>query len=188
MRENPIPEMRTAGQGRLYTLDVKLVSGPVSERFLEENPVVSRSIQLRGDQTLEDLHDAIFTAFDREDDNAYEFRVGRGPRDPEERFYVLPSEMSSRQLDCRNIAGSTRTKLEALDLTAGQTLTYWFDFDDEWLHQVAVSSVENGIPRGKFPRVVSRVGESPAQYDDMEDDESNDALGYAMDEEWNMSY
>ena len=45
---------RPAEQGnvRLYTLEVFLLSGPITEKFAKKNPVVSRTIQMRGDQTL----------------------------------------------------------------------------------------------------------------------------------------
>ena len=61
------------GQVRLYTLEVFLISGPISEKFAKKNPVVSRTIQIRGDQTLEDLHRAIFDAFGRWEEHMYEF-------------------------------------------------------------------------------------------------------------------
>ena len=49
---------------RLYTLVVCLSSeGPVSDEF--EGTIISRTIQIRGDQTLEDLHKTIFEAYDR---------------------------------------------------------------------------------------------------------------------------
>ena len=40
-----------AGQDnvRLYTLEVFLLSGPITEKFARNNPVVSRTIQIRGD-------------------------------------------------------------------------------------------------------------------------------------------
>ena len=44
------------GDVRLYTPDVFLLSGPITKKFAKKNPVVSRTIQIRGDQTLEDLH------------------------------------------------------------------------------------------------------------------------------------
>jgi hypothetical protein len=49
---------------RHYTLEVFIISGPVTEKFLKRNPEICRTIQIRGDQTLEDLHHAIFDAFD----------------------------------------------------------------------------------------------------------------------------
>ena len=67
---------------RLYTLEVFIISGPVAKKFAKKNPVVSRTIQIRGDQTLEDLHHAIFDAFGRWDEHMYEFQFGKGPMDP----------------------------------------------------------------------------------------------------------
>ncbi len=53
------------GGVHLYSLEVFLIGGQITEKFAKKNPVVSRMIQIRGDQTLRDLHDAIFDAFDR---------------------------------------------------------------------------------------------------------------------------
>jgi len=58
---------KTAVQDRgLYTLEVFLVGGPVTDEFLAKNPVVSRTIKIRADQTLAELHAAIFKAFERD--------------------------------------------------------------------------------------------------------------------------
>jgi len=76
---------------RLYTLEVFLMGGPISEKFAKKNPVISRTIQIRGDQTLEDLHHAIFDAFDRFDEHMYEFQFGKGPMDRKAPRYVLPN-------------------------------------------------------------------------------------------------
>jgi hypothetical protein len=51
------------GDVRLYTLEVFLLSGPIAEKFAKKNPKISRTIQIRGDQTLEDLHYIVFDAF-----------------------------------------------------------------------------------------------------------------------------
>ena len=67
------------------------ISGPITEKFAKKNPVVSRTIQMRGDQTLEDLHHAIFDAFGRGEEHMYEFQFGKGPMDPKAPRYVLPS-------------------------------------------------------------------------------------------------
>ena len=82
---------------RLYTLEVFLIGGPVSEKFAKKNPVVSRTIQIRGDQTLEDLHHAIFDAFGRWEEHMYEFQFGKGPMDPKARRYVLPDALRDRE-------------------------------------------------------------------------------------------
>src|SRR5262249_18273187 len=79
------------GDDRLYTVDVFLLSGPITEKFAKKNPVVSRTIQIRGGQTLEDLHDAIFDAYGRWEQHLYEFQFGEGPMDPKARRYVRPN-------------------------------------------------------------------------------------------------
>jgi hypothetical protein len=173
---------------KLYTFEVSLVSGPMSEAFVEENPEVSRTIQIRGDQTLEDLHDAIFTAFDREDDNMYEFRVGNGPHDPEGKYYVLPSELSGKSSKRKMIAGDvTKTRIASIELTHSDTFTYWFDFSDDWMHRVTVVSVEEKTVQGKYPRVIARTGESPSQYEEFDGEDADDEE-YAEEEEWAMIY
>src|SRR5207253_10644577 len=74
---------------KLYTLDVFIISGQMTRSFIKKNRVICRTIQIRGDQTLKDLHQAIFDAFDREDEHMYEFQVGgKGPMDPKARRYV----------------------------------------------------------------------------------------------------
>jgi hypothetical protein len=72
-------------------LEVSLISGPLTRKFTKRNPVVSRTVEIRGDQTLEDLHRAIFKAFDREEEHMYEFQIGgKGPQDPNAKRYTLP--------------------------------------------------------------------------------------------------
>jgi len=157
----------------IYTLQVTLLSGPVSEAFAEENPEVSRTIQIRGDQTLEDLHDIIFTAFDREDDNMYEFRIGNSALDKEERCYVLPSEFNPKPTNQMVVAGDvTRTRIDTLNLSMNESFTYWFDFSDDWIHRIIVLEIDDTIPQGKYPRIIARIYESPSQYPDFEDEEN----------------
>jgi hypothetical protein len=60
----------------IYTFDVYIISGPISEKFVEDNQVIVRKIEIRGDQTLKDLHFAIFNAFDREEERLYEYQIG----------------------------------------------------------------------------------------------------------------
>jgi hypothetical protein len=154
-------------KGRLYTLEVFIISGPITEKFAKKNPVVSRTIQMRGDQTLEDLHNAIFDAFGRSDEHMYEFQFGKGPMDPKAPRYVLPSAHESGSGQKNPPAGRVdQTTIESLGLEVGRSFGYWFDFGDDWWHQINVEAVEDKVPRGKFPKVTKRVGKSPPQYAD----------------------
>jgi len=83
----------------LYVLEVFLVEGPITEEFAAENPVVSRTIEIKGRNTLAQLHTIIFKAFDREDEHMYEFQVGgRGPQDSNARRYCLKEAFSSSDI------------------------------------------------------------------------------------------
>jgi len=155
---------RVEKDDRLFTLEVSIIRGPMTEKFIKKNKVICRTIQIRGDQTLEDLHYAIFEAFDREDEHMYEFQLGgKEPRDPKSKKYVLPIAMD----DCfgRNKpAGTVEAAIGSLGLKEGDAFWYWFDFGDSWWHQIDVAAIEKEAGRGKFPKVTKRVGESPPQY------------------------
>jgi hypothetical protein len=152
---------------RLYTLEVFLLSGPITEKFARKNPVVSRTIQMRGDQTLADLHHALFDAFGRWEEHLYEFQFGKGPMDPKGPRYVLPSALQAERGEENPPAGPVdKTSIESLGLKVGDRFGYWFDFGDDWWHQVNVEAIEDTVPRGKFPKVTKRVGKSPPQYAD----------------------
>jgi hypothetical protein len=154
-------------EGRLYTLDVFIISGPITEKFAKKNPVVSRTIQIRADQTLEDLHHAIFDAFGRWEEHMYEFQFGKGPMDPKGPRYVLPSAYGTDLGDEKRPAGRVdQTTLDSLGLKVGDRFGYWFDFGDDWWHQINVEAVEDKLPKGKLPRVTKKVGKSPPQYAD----------------------
>jgi len=158
---------------RLFTLDVYIISGPMTKKFIKKNKVISRTIQIRGDQTLEDLHHAIFNAFGREDEHMYEFQLGgKGPMDPKARRYVLPG------VSGKSIAGTwkpagvvTWATIGSLGLKADDVFGYWFDFGDDWWHQINVAAIAEKAPRGIFPKVAKRVGKNPPQYVEWEEEE-----------------
>ena len=156
-----------SGPARFCTLQVHLIAGPVPEEFASKE--ISRVIQIRGDQTLEALHRAIFKAFDRREDHFYEFQFGKGPHDPEGKRYVLP-EMLEQEGQEPTIGGDvTRTIIDSLGLKVDQSFGYWFDYGDDWWHQIDVVAVDKKVPKGQYPKVTKRVGKSPPQY--MDEDE-----------------
>jgi hypothetical protein len=153
----------------IYTLEVLLRSGPVSDNFIKKNPVIFRTIEVRGDQTLEELHNAIFKAFNRFDDHLYEFQIGgKGPNDPKARRYSFSS--TDDEVMGGKLAGDVReTIMDGLKLKKDDLFGYWFDFGDDWWHQVNVIEIEQKTPKGKYPKITNRVGQSPPQYTDVED-------------------
>lgn len=153
--------------GSIYTLEVFLFEGPVAKAFAKKNPVVSRTIQIKGEQTLEDLHYTIFQAFDREDHHMYQFQIGgKGPMDPKARRYGLRGP----EAECGEIGHVKRTCVDALHLSVGDVFGYWFDFGDDWWHQINVRNIRRTPGSGKYPRITRRIGESPPQYIDPDEE------------------
>jgi hypothetical protein len=147
----------------LYVLSVSLLSGPLSKKF--QNKAILREIEIRGDQSLDDLHDAIFKAYERWDDHLYEFQFGKRPFDPAGPNYgIMDSGRSSAK--GKKVGDARTTNLDDLGLTPGRAFGYWFDFGDDWFHQVQVERIEQAIPTVPYPRVSKRVGKSPPQYED----------------------
>jgi hypothetical protein len=156
----------------LYTLEVHLTGGPVTEEFVQANPSVVRTIEIRGDQTLEDLHEAIFEAFDRWDQHMYEFQFGSGPYDPEgDRYSVGPPVEMLRHLadDRRPASDAKKTTIASLGLEVGRHFGYWFDFGDDWHHEIEVLATGDAEADVNYPRVTARIGESPPQYPSAEE-------------------
>ena len=161
-----------AGKKRVFTLRVAIHGGPMTERFSKKNPEISRMIEARGDHTLAQLHQAIFKAFDREEEHMYEFQFGgKRPMDPKAKRYGPPMAMIDPFGERDGSADAQKTTINSLGLATGKVFGYWFDFGDDWWHQVDVLAVTEGTWRGKLPKVTQRVGESPPQYVDWDEEE-----------------
>lgn len=158
------------GTDSIFTLEVFLTSGPVTAKFAKKNKIVSRTIQIRGKQTLQDLHEAIFDAFDRDDEHMYEFQVGgKGPMDEQARKYGPP--VPTGPFSDEMVGDASAASLGSLGLKIGGTFGYWFDFGDDWWHQINVLGIDTKIPPGKYPKVAKRVGQSPPQYPDWDEEQ-----------------
>ena len=160
----------------LYEIEVEIINGPVMAEFVRANPRVARTIQIRGDQTLEVLHEAIFDAFDRFDEHLYQFEIGgKKPMDRKAARYVMPEAMDNPFADVPDIDAG-QTEIGSLGFKPRQVFFYWFDFGDDWWHKLKVLNVHEDAPPGEFPIVTARVGQSPPQYPglDDEDDESDE--------------
>jgi hypothetical protein len=154
------PAASSSTPANLYVLAIFLVGGPTGPKFSGKE--ISRVIEIRGDQNLDQLHQAIFEAYDGWEQHAYEFQFGRRPYDPSGPNYGVAAPAAKKAK-----GGDARKKtLDELDLEAHRTFGYWFDFGDDWYHQVQVERIDTGIPTASYPRVIRRIGKSPPQYTD----------------------
>ncbi|MFP4098955.1 MAG: IS1096 element passenger TnpR family protein [Alphaproteobacteria bacterium] len=67
----------------------------------------------------------------------------------------------------------TLTVIRALNLKVKDTFNYWFDFGDDWWHEIKIASIADKAPKPEkaYPRITSRTGDSPPQYPDWDEDE-----------------
>ncbi|AKB32000.1 putative lexA repressor [Methanosarcina siciliae HI350] len=168
-KKNKAPDEGARGKtpSKLYTFIVYLIQGPMGSEF--DGKTISRTIQIRGNQTLEALHEAIFKAFDRFDEHLYEFLLGVGP-DDRSAVYSLPADFGFPDLE-EKMAGDVRTTtIDSLGLEVGLAFGYRFDFGDDWLHQIDVIAIEDYSGKGKYPKIETKVGKSPPQYPDQDDE------------------
>jgi len=136
---------------------------------------VWRLIAMRGDQTLDDLHEAIFRAFDRFDPHLYSFYLPRGPRrrptlGPEPKEYAAPFMFKEPDpFGTGRRFNAARTRLDGLAFKVGQQFEYLFDYGDSWWHEVRVDHIGPVVSGMRYPEIVEKHGQSPAQYESSEE-------------------
>jgi hypothetical protein len=116
---------------------------------------VGRTVAIRGDQTLDDLHAVLQDAFDWDKDHLYAFWLS-GRYWDRETMYCVPFALEPGD-------ESTETRLDELELQRGQKIAYVFDFGDEWRVDLRVRQIAPADD-GPYPRILASKGEAPPQY------------------------
>jgi hypothetical protein len=112
-------------------------------------PPIWRRLQVPGDIALRDLHTLLQVAFDWHSTHMYAFDTAYG------RFGVPDPELGLRS--------DTKVTLEQVAAGPGTTLTYTYDFGDDWEHVIAV---EGTVPREDasiYPRCVGGRRKAPPE-------------------------
>jgi len=181
----PFPADKRASVPRpnVYILRVYLVSGPYGEESVGHE--IFRTLKVRGDQTLEDLHHAIFCSYEREQDRYYEFCLGMDPNDPESVRYTCGEAVSKYGPDGPVKSGekvglAPLATLESLGLTDDQFFGYWFDLIEEWIHLIHVILIEPADGSVEYPLLIEKEGGLPVpvsmDLDGREDGQGPDTL------------
>ncbi len=117
----------------------------------EDDVSWSRTIEVKEDFSLIELHEYIQEIVEFDNDHLYEFFAGRNPRN-------------------RAIEISTGTRLNEIYPLKGYKLYYLFDFGDNWLFQINKSrKKKNEDKNKKYPTLIESKGENPEQYPDYEE-------------------
>ena len=126
---------------------------------------------MRGDHSLAQLHEEIFSAFDRFDDHLYSFYIPKAPRrrgpEVQSKEYLAPEAFEpsgprSPRFD------AAKTSLDGLKLRVGQTFEYLFDYGDSWWHEIAVEHIGPTLNERRYPVLLETHGRSPRQYGESE--------------------
>ena len=149
-------------------LCVEVLSGP-NFHVNKASPVL-RIIDIRSDQTLDVLHQAIFDAFERYDEHLYQFCFGcKRPYDHKGELYGIDEDESFPFEP--PVHDATTATLGEFNLTKGDKFHYLFDFGDDWWHSIEVVAAGLPLEQGEeYPVLRQGLGESPAQYPSGDDE------------------
>jgi hypothetical protein len=125
-------------------------------------PGVSRTVAVRGDQTLVDLHSVLQAGFGWDEDHLYSFWLSG-------KFWGDVASEYSTPGWCAQGQRSARKRLERLGLSVGQKIAYLFDFGSEWRVRLTLAKV-TPADEGSYPRLVASRGEAPPQYPDYDEE------------------
>lgn len=134
----------------ITTLTITLLRG----RYCKDE--WSANIELDESTILEDLHLAIQKAVEFDNDHLYCFFYSRTDRGGTREFF-----------DDENELIYTKTIKDVFPLPSKQSLFYLFDWGDEWVFKISRSrkSPHEPVKRKTYPRVESKSGVKPKQYD-----------------------
>ena len=117
-------------------------------------------IEIDSSSLLEDLHFAIQSALDFDNDHLYEFFSARTERSRERISF-----------NDENGALYERTVESIFPLPEKQRLYYLFDYGDYWIFRITKTRTMKLVPDSHpvYPRLVFEDGERPEQYPSAED-------------------
>jgi hypothetical protein len=123
-----------------------------------------RQIGIAGHQTLDALSAIILRAFQFEDtDHLYRFIY-------KNRFGIL-TEVNHRYVEEPPFTSEVR--IGELPLQVGASLTYNFDFGDDWRFEVRLERIDPTDPKIKKPTIVASHGQAPQQYPNWEEEQDD---------------
>jgi hypothetical protein len=135
-----------------------------------------RDLAVRSSATLESLAEAIINAYHFNFDHAFGFYDNiKNPYNASvayELFYDLdPEGQEDRYPECV-VRGVKKTRLETVFTEPKQTMSFLFDYGDDWIFKVKLLAIQpvTNFDTKRFPVVLARKGEAPKQYPDLLED------------------
>jgi len=151
-----VPSTRAPAEGETHILRASL------------KPRLYRDIEIEGTASLRVLAEAIVMSFDFDFDHAFGFysNLTQQYRQSPER-YELAADMG--EADPR-VGSVERTPIAAAFAKVGKKMLFVFDYGDEWCFTIEFVKLGAKKPKTRYPRLLVTVGDAPAQYPYMEDE------------------
>lgn len=141
---------------------------------LSHSKKVFRKIAILGDQSLDELHGVIFSAFDRYDEHLYSFFLPEKPTRSERAIWQSDQFCHPMAMDeydeIPNKYDASAVSIDSLGLGVKQKFYYLFDYGDSWWHEITYEGV-TACDVDACPAVILVNGASPDQYPNFEEEE-----------------
>jgi hypothetical protein len=153
---------------RIYTLRVSIIGIPKLYRIIEAS----------GNCTFDDLHAAIFEAYDRFDYHLYSFFITREDTSILRTIYAAPEITHPDNVQpsfgsTKKRKSSEKTRIGTVGLNEGDVFHYLFDFGDDWWHRIRVQKIFENQSKGKHMVLIKSVGASPPQYPEYDEEDED---------------
>lgn len=130
----------------------------------EDHEDIYREIEIKSNQTFEDLHHAIQKAINFDNGHSASFYMS-------DDYWRKGTEITLKKDDLTGVGPNKKPKkLMASSKVADfiedphQKIVYVFDFKAHWTFQLELTKISLDDPKTDFPRCVKSVGKAPIQY------------------------
>jgi hypothetical protein len=130
--------------------------------FFEDQPEVSRIIDISGDQSFEDFHKVILKSIDFKEGEFASFYIDYHNAD--DTIEICLSDLQSENDETVLLMKDIKIK----ELIQGNidSITYIYDFIELWTLKIELMSDKGEIkPKVKYPQIVEKNGKAPEQSD-----------------------
>lgn len=125
--------------------------------LLYSDPAPWREIEIRSDQTLEHLHDAIQAAFLWEDSHLWQFEIGK------ERFQITDPDWDMEDVFGTKTLDAAKKTLAFFKGGKVGPVIYTYDFGDNWEHSVTLVSKRAMEEDDPLPRFIKGQWAAPPE-------------------------
>ena len=142
----------------------------IFKTYLFRDKKVTREIEVLESDNLYKLAEVIVKSYDFDFDHAFGFFSTISEQwYRSEKKYELFADMED--IEPTGVGSVKNTKISEVWNGVGDKMLFLFDYGDTWLFVVELIGFGKKEAKKKYPRVVKKVGLSPEQYPEIEEDE-----------------